>query len=343
MKQSKKLFAALLALLIAALPLAGCSKTDDPSGGQQDGQEGDGQTLRDITVILDYTVNTNHTGMYVAQKMGFYEEQGLDVTIVEPADGVTPTLIATGKGDFGVTYQEHLTYARASEDPLPIKAIATLIQHNTSGFASAAEKNITGVKDFEGKTYAGWGSPSEEAIIRAVMDKAGADFSKLTMVTSDSANYYGLKEQYDLIWMFEAWDGIAAARDGMELNYIELRQLDERLDYYTPILIASENMIEQEPETVRAFLSATAQGYQYAIDNPEEAAGILHETASTYDLEMLVQSQQLLASKYMEDTDTWGLMKQEVWDNYTDFMLEYGLIEAAVPAAECFTNEFLPQ
>ena len=163
-----------------------------------------------------------------------------------------------------MSYQEDVTYGRAlSEDPLARQApLRPLIQHNTSGFAPAADKNITSVKDFEGKVYAGWGSPSEEAIIRAVMEEAGADFSKLTMVTSDSATYHGLNDdQYDLIWMFEAWDGVAAARDGVELNYIELRDLDERLDYYTPILIASETMIEQEgPETVRAFLAATREG-----------------------------------------------------------------------------------
>ena len=150
-----------------------------------------------MTICLDWTPNTNHTGMYVAQKLGYDEEQGLNVSIIEPADGVTPTLIATGKGDFGVSYQEDVTYGRASEDPLPVKAIAALIQHNTSGFASAADKNITGVKDFEGKVYAGWGSPSEEAIIRAVMEEAGADFSKLTMAPSDSAPSPGLnRDQY---------------------------------------------------------------------------------------------------------------------------------------------------
>ena len=350
MKHGKKLLTLLMALTLVLLPLAGCAdegedvQEDGQQNGQEDGQQEGTDQLRDVTVILDYTVNTNHTGMYVAQKLGYYEEQGLNVSIIEPADGVTPTLIATGKGDFGVSYQEDVTYGRASEDPLPVKAIAALIQHNTSGFASAADKNITSVKDFEGKVYAGWGSPSEEAIIRAVMEEAGADFSKLTMVTSDSATYHGLNDdQYDLIWMFEAWDGVAAARDGVELNYIELRDLDERLDYYTPILIASETMIEQEPETVRAFLAATEKGYRYAIENPEEAAGILHETASTYDLEMLVQSQELLATKYMEDSETWGTMKEEVWTNYTDFMLDSGLITVDVPANECFTNELLPQ
>ena len=227
MKHGKKLLALLMALTLVMLPLAGCAdegedvQEDGQQNGQEDGQQEGTDQLRDVTVILDYTVNTNHTGMYVAQKLGYYEEQGLNVSIIEPADGVTPTLIATGKGDFGVSYQEDVTYGRASEDPLPVKAIAALIQHNTSGFASAADKNITSVKDFEGKVYAGWGSPSEEAIIRAVMEEAGADFSKLTMVTSDSATYHGLNDdQYDLIWMFEAWDGVAAAREGVELNYI---------------------------------------------------------------------------------------------------------------------------
>ncbi|MBQ6059534.1 MAG: ABC transporter substrate-binding protein [Clostridia bacterium] len=335
MKSVKKWFSMLLVCSILFAPaLSGCQKTEpEPSG------EGD---LREVTVILDYTVNTNHTGLYVAKKLGYYEEAGLNVNIIEPADGVTPTLVATGKGEFGVTYQEDLTYARAADQPLPIKAIATLIQHNTSGFATAAEKNITGVKDFEGKIYAGWGSPSEEAVIHAVMDMAGADFSKLTMVVSDSVGYYGLQDQYDIMWTFEAWDMIAAKRDGVDLNYFAVRSLDPRLDYYTPILIASEDTIEKDPELVRAFLAATEKGYRYAIENPESAAEILHETADTIDLGMLTESQQYLAGKYMEDTDTWGLMKAEVWDNYTDFMMEYNLIAKDVPAEDCFTNEFLP-
>ena len=84
-------------------------------------------------MILDYVANTNHTGMYVALDQGYYEEMGLNVNIVEPTEGATATLVAVGKGDFGISYQEDVTVALASEDPLPIKAIATLIQHNTSG------------------------------------------------------------------------------------------------------------------------------------------------------------------------------------------------------------------
>jgi len=333
--KTRRMLMLTLALVLTAALLAGCS------GGGQEESGGDG-ALRDVTVILDYIPNTNHTGLYVAQKLGYYEEEGMAVTITEPADGVTPTLIAAGKGDFGVTYQEDLTYARASEDPLPIKAIATLIQHNTSGLASLKAKGIETVADFAGKTYAGWGSPAEEAILKAVMKNAGLDPAQLKTITSDSISYFGLESEYDLIWLFEAWDAVAARRDGLDLNYIALRDLDPRLDYYTPILCAAESTLEADPELVKAFLRATEKGYAYAMEHPEEAAGILHETASTYDLEMLIESQNYLTDKYVADAPRWGEMKAEVWSGYTAFMLENQLIDRDVPAEECFTNEFLP-
>ncbi|WP_330586806.1 ABC transporter substrate-binding protein [Aminipila terrae] len=267
----------------------------------------------------------------------------MNVKIIEPTDGVTPTLIAAGKGDFGVSYQEDVTYALASEDPLPIKAIATVIQHNTSGFASYVGKNITSPKDFEGKTYSGWGSPGEEAVIHAVMEKYGADFSKLKMVTSDNVNYDALKKNIDVIWMFWAWDGIGAKRQGIDVNYMELRKLDPRLDYYTPVIIANNSTLKKDPEMVKAFLAATTKGYEYAMKNPDAAAEILHKYADSYDLGMLKESQEYLAGKYSEDSNTWGTMKDSVWDNYTDFMLENGLIKKRIPAAECYTNEYLPK
>ena len=305
-----------------------------------DGEETD--SLEDVTVILDYVANTNHTGMYVALDQGYYEEQGLNVNIVEPTEGATATLVAVGKGDFGISYQEDVTIALASEDPLPIRAIAALIQHNTSGFATYADKDITSVKDFEGKTYAGWGGPGESAVLNAVMTQAGADFSKLNIVTSDGAGFAALKDQVDIMWFFEAWDNVKCELADFPINYTPVRDLDERLDYYTPVIIASEETLEQKPEMVRRFLAATEKGYLYAIENPEESAEILHKYTPDYDMELLSRSQAYLTDKYMEDSETWGTMKDSVWDNYTDFMVEYGVIDKDIPAADCYTNEFLP-
>lgn len=308
-----------------------------------DVKAGDADQLEKVTVILDYVANTNHTGMYVALDQGYYKEAGLDVEIIEPTEGATATLIAVGKGDFGISYQEDVTIALTSKDPLPIKTIAALIQHNTSGFVTYADKDIKSPKDFEGKTYAGWGGPGEEAVLKAVMAKDGADFSKLNMVISDGSGFEALKDKVDIEWFFEGWDNVKCKLNNFPINYMELRQLDERLDYYTPVIIANQDTLEQKPEMVKKFLAATEKGYRYAIENPDESAKILQKYAPDYSLEMLTMSQEYLAEKYMEDTDRWGEMKDEVWNNYTDFMVEYGVIDHAIPAEECYTNEFLPE
>ncbi|EPZ62385.1 NMT1/THI5 like family protein [[Clostridium] sordellii ATCC 9714] len=91
-------------------------------------------------MVLDWTPNTNHTGLYVALEKGYFKDEGLNVEIVQPSEGGASTLVATGKADFGISYQEEVTFAKTSKDPLPIKAVATILQHNTSGFASPKEK-----------------------------------------------------------------------------------------------------------------------------------------------------------------------------------------------------------
>ena len=320
----KKLVCALLAVLMAVCAVPVLAEATD------------------VTVILDYIPNTNHTGMYVALDRGYYAEAGLNVQIIEPTEGATNTLVAVGKGDFGIAYQEDVTLARAMDEPLPIRAIAALIQHNTSGFVSWAGKNITSVKDFEGKTYAGWGGPGEEAVLRAVMEAEGLDFSTLNMVISDG-NFTAMEKDVDLMWFFEAWDCVTCQLNGFELNYIPVRELDERLDYYTPVIITNEDMIANHPDTVRAFLEATRRGYLDAIADPAACAEVLNKYAPDYTLEMLTISQEYLADKFMEDTDRWGEMRESVWDNYTDFMVEYGLLETPIDASELYTNEFLPE
>lgn len=300
-------------------------------------------TLDEVTVILDYVANTNHTGMYVALDQGLYEAEGLKVNIVEPTEGATATLVAVGKGDFGISYQEDVTIALASADPLPITTIAAIIQHNTSGFATYADKDIKSPNDFEGKTYAGWGGPGEEAVIKAVMTQDGADFSKLNMVISDGSGFAALKDTVDIMWFFEGWDVVKCKLADFPINYMELRKLDERLDYYTPVIITNNDLAQNNPDLVKRFMKATTEGYEYAIENPKESAEILHKYAPDYDMDLLNDSQEYLSAKYAEDTDRWGEMKDEVWDNYTNFMVEYGVIGKAIPASDCYTNEFLPQ
>lgn len=314
--------------------LSGCSKKEEKSadGGEK------------VTVVLDWTPNTNHTGLYTALENGYYKDQGLDVEIVQPPEGGAASLVASGKADFGISYQEEVTYAKTSDDPLPIKAIAAVIQHNSSGFASPKDKNIKTPKDFEGKIYGGWGSESETAAIKAVMEKTGADFDKVTIADIGQDDFFtATTNSVDFAWIYEGWDVVQAKLKNFDLNFIPLNQFDKRLDYYTPVIISNETLLNDNPELAKKFMKATTEGYQFAIDNPEEAAKILVKHAPEIDEELAIESQKFLASKYKDDAPRWGEMKDEVWNNYTAFLKEYGLINKDLKPEDAYTNEFLPQ
>lgn len=332
----KKRMVSIISMALASIMmLSGCG-----SSKKSEGEEG----LEKVKVILDWTPNTNHTGIYVAKEKGYFKDLGLDVEIIQPSEGSSLQLVAAGKGDFAITYQEDLTYARTSDSPMPVKAIATIIQHNTSGFASPKEKNIKTVKDFEGKVYGGFGGPSEKAILQAVMEKAGADFSKLTTVDVGTEDFFiATKNNLDFEWTFEGWTNISAKLRNFDINYIPLRELDERLDYYTPIIASSESTLNEKSDMVKKFMEATSKGYEFAINNPEESAEILVKEVPEIDKDLAVESQKFLAKEYKSDANRWGEMKDSVWDNYTQFMLEYKLINKDMKASEAYTNEFLPE
>lgn len=337
--KGKKVLSILTAFMVSAAIFAGCGTQNNTSQNSTTEKK----ELTKVKVILDWTPNTNHTGLYAAKDKGYYKEEGLDVEIIQPSEGGVGNLIASGKGDFGVSYQEDLTYARTSDTPLPIKAIAAIIQHNTSGFASPKSKNIKSVKDFEGKTYGGWGSPSEKAIMQAIMEKQGADFNKLKIVDMGSQDFFAAtKSNVDFAWIYEGWTGVDAKLKNIPLDYIEVRKLNPDLDYYTPILIANENTLKNKPDMVKKFMKATAKGYEFAMDKPEEAASILVKNAPEIDKNLALESQKYLKNKYKEDAPRWGEMKASTWNNYTKFLLSKNLIKKDMKAEDAFTNDFLP-
>ncbi|MBS4534317.1 ABC transporter substrate-binding protein [Clostridium sp. D2Q-14] len=331
----KKIISLMIIISILGTISVGCESEDNTAENEE---------LEKVTVILDWIPNTNHTGLYVAKDKGYYEEEGLDVEIIQPSEGGTADLIASGQGEFGISYQEEVTYARTAEKPLPIKAIAAVIQHNTSGFASLEEKGITSPKDFEGKEYGGWGALMEEAMLRAVMDKDGGNFSELNMVNIGSLDFFtAVKEHVDFTWIYYGWDGIASEVKNDPINFIKLQDFDENLDFYTPTIIANEELIEGEPELIERFLAATTKGYEYSIENPEDAVESLLKDNSEIDRDIAIESQKYLANEYQAEVDRWGEMKPEMWANFANWMYERDLIENELDVEEAFTNEFLPE
>lgn len=327
----KKLSIMVILSLLLLLP-AGCATVKNQ----------DSTPLKKVSVLLDWTTNTNHTGVYAAKALGYYEEQGLEVDIAQPGTGGTPQLIAAGKGDFAFSYQEEATIARTKG--LPVVAIAAVIQHNTSGFASPVEKGIKTPGDFEGQTYGGWGTPAEEAMLKALMHQSEADFNKVEMVNIGDADFFtSVKRDVDFTWIYWGWTGIESELRKIPLDFIRLRDYHESLDFYSPILITSEETIKNKPELVSKFMMATAKGYEYSIQNPQKAAQILLDNVPELDRNLVLASQEYLAQEYQSDASQWGQMSEQRWKKYADWMYTQKLIEKPLDYEKAFTNQFLPK
>ena len=323
----KKLVVIVLALSLA-VALAAC------------GAPAKEETLEKVTVVLDWTPNTNHTGLYVAQDKGYFAENGLDVEIIQPSDSAVLQLVAAGTAHFGIDFQESLTFAR--DEGIPVVSIGAILQHNTSAFAAPADRGINSAKDFEGKNYGGWGMDMETATLKYMMEKAGGDFSKLNITTIGDTDFLTAAEMgsIDFAWIYEGWEGISAQLKGVELTYVPFAD-DPIFDYYTPIIVTSEDMISSNRETVDKFMDAVVKGYTFAAENPDESADILIKHAPELDAELVKASQEFLSPRYIDDAESFGVQKAEVWDRYTQWLYDQGFIETLVDSSKAFTNDFV--
>lgn len=296
-----------------------------------------------MTLMLDWVPNTNHTGIFVAASKGYFEEAGLDVTIVQPGEVYAEAAVAGDQADFGISFQETVTMARA--DDVPIVSIAAILQHNTSGFASLSSQNIKTPADFVGLSYGAWGSPFEEPTLQVLMECAGVDYDKLEIVQVGWADPLALlaAEQVDLAWIFYGWQGFQAQQQGIDISIVMMEDYFDCIpDYYTPVIIASENTITGKPETASALLEALSKGYTWAAEHPGEAAEILVAAVPELDIELVKASQSWISDYYIADASHWGEQKQSVWQDYTKWMLDHGVIEKSIDVNAAFTNEFLP-
>jgi len=296
-----------------------------------------------VIFLLDWVPNTNHTGIFVADENGYFEEAGLAVEIIQPGEVYPEAAVASGTADFGISFQEYVTLARA--DDVPIVSIAAVIQHNTSGFASAADLKVTSPADFEGLRYGTFGTPFESPTLEVLMQCAGGDFEKLEIVDTGWADPLALiaEDQIDMAWIFYGWQGIQAQQQGIDLNIVMMNDYFDCIpDYYTPVVIANEDSIANRPEVVGAFMEALARGYDFAIENPDGAAEILVAAVPELNIELVEASQTWISEYYQADVQRWGEQKESVWQDYIDWMVEQGILLSSISASNAFTNEFLP-
>lgn len=304
--------------------------------------------LTSITFSLDWTPNTNHTGVYVAKALGYYEEAGLDVQIVQPAENGALLMCAAGQAEFAVDAQDTMAPSLDLEEPLGVTAVAAILQHNTSGIISRKGDGITSAKGMEGKVYATWDIPTELEMIRYCMEQVGGDFNTVKLIPNNITDEPSAlrAHQADAVWIFYGWSGINAEVSGFDFDYWDFRSISDELDYYTPVIIANNVFLTEHPETAKAFLSATAKGYEYAVEHPEEAAEFLIAGDTTGSLEdareLVYASQKWLADQYVADAPAWGIMNAERWNAFYHWLYSNKLSIHDLSGTG-FTNDYLPQ
>lgn len=357
---TRRSFAGLGALTLAG-SLMGCSSkslkdqlTEDAvpvdvpqlqqSASAQDTSRTKSSELTPLTFALDWTPNTNHTGLYVAQALGYYADEGLEVTLVQPPDGDADALVATDNAQLGMAFQDIMAGYLGNDNPLPVTAIAAVIQHNTSGIMSREGEGVESAAGMAGKRYGTWDTPIERAIVENIVAADGGDASAIEFVPANSSDEVsGLRtDQFDDVWVYAAWALQNAYVQGYPVDYFAIADINPVFDYYTPVIIANNTFLAEQPEQARAFLRATAKGYEFAAQNPEEAVKILTEAAPEIDYDLALASQEYLADQYIADADQWGVFDADRWNAFYQWLNDEGLVEVAIPDNTGFTNDYLP-
>lgn len=332
----KRILATVLCAAMV-LGLAGCGAKSETTGNKE---------LKKITLCLDWTPNTNHTGFYVASEKGYYEEAGLSVEIVQPPENGAAAMCASGQAQFAIEAQDTMAAALQLDDPLGITAVAGLVAHNTSGIISRQGDGIDRASGLVGKRYSTWESPIELAMLENLVNADGGDFNEVTLIPNDITDEPAAlaANQTDAIWVFYGWGGINADVENVPCDFWYFKDLDSKFDYYTPVLIANNDFLKEDSETAKAFIEATKRGYEFAESNPSEAADMLIKGDTTGSLnsvkDLVYKSQEYLSKEYSDGK--WGYIDPERWNSFYGWLYENGLCEKDLTGVG-FTNDYLPE
>lgn len=337
----KKLTVIILIIIVGIAALFVLQNKDDKKSENQ-------QSLSKVTLAMDWTPNTNHTGIYVAQSKGWYKDRGIDLEILPYSASVTATnLVANNKADVGIGSMEDIVGENAKNRQ--VVSVGAIMQHNTSGFLTRSDAGIDSPKDLDGKVYGGFGSPLEPSVVRQVIKQDGGQ-GNFENVTLNVAAMDALKsKKIDFVWTYAGWEVIQAKRDGLQTKFFPITQY-QIPDSPTLAFIATPQNI-QKNDVLKRFMSATAQGYEHARNNPRESAQMLIDAApkETFpDRDLVFESQEFLSQNYADKGRKWGIQDIKQWTDYPKFMLDSGAVsdEADKPVNtlafdKLFTNQLL--
>lgn len=316
----------IMVLLIAVMILTGCANNNNNNNNDNG-----------VKLKLKWVHQAQFAGNYVAKEKGFYDDEGLNVEI-EEFTFENPTIPAVLNGDamFGITGADELAIARAEGKPL--KAFAVIYRINPVCAYALKESGIVKPEDFTGKTVGIEKGINVEYIYSAMMSKLGIDRTKITEVeigydatellagTTDVSTGYIINEPHQAI---EA---------GKEVNTILMA--DYGVNMYADVLFATEDTINNRPDTVKSFLKATLKGWEYSIENEDESVDIVlkyaNDRTKSHEMYMLESSIPLINTGKIKI----GLMEDSEWENVVDVLVEQNMLSDRIDHKTLYTNAF---
>lgn len=349
MKTSKKLICAALALVTLS-GLSGCGQNNSAETKNTETSANTSASageLKELDVVLDWYPNAVHAFIYDAIEKGYYEEEGLKVNIQFPSNANDAlSLVAAKKADLGVYYMQDVITTKSNQN-IPVKSIASIVQDPMNIFLSLKEKNITSPKDLNGKMIGYGGTELSEAITKYAVENAGGtyDESKVidvgfdlmaSMTTGQVDATVGCLLNHEVPQMEE---------EGFEVNYFTLEECGIP-SYYELVFVANDEQIANDSETLKAFLRASKKGFEDMKNDPKATLKILldNQNAENFPLSESVETQSMntLLPSMEKEGSPFLSQTEEAWQKNIDWLFEQGLIAEKKDVSEFMTTELMP-
>ncbi len=329
----KRLIMVVAAAFALAVGVAACGGDDDGDGGSTGG----GGTT-DATLVLDFIPGAVHAGIYEAKTAGYYEDNGINLKIIEPTSTAdTLKLIDAGKADFGIA--DGIDLANQIEGGREAKGIMALLQRPPGGVITLADENIESPADLAGKTVGVTGVPSDNAILDTVMADAGSSSDEAKIVTIGFNGVQALESgKVQGFTGFIPADGVQVEADGHPTKSFALDE-NGGPSYPGLVVFSTESKVGDNADLMKGFVEATIKGYQDALEDPAKAIDDLIAETQGIDKDLATKSFEAW-KPLMGDADTFGQFNQKNLEALSAFLVENELATSPIAPDRYATNEF---
>jgi ABC-type nitrate/sulfonate/bicarbonate transport system substrate-binding protein len=299
-----------------------------------------------VSIALDWTANANFLGIYAAIAEGYFEQQGIEPTILPYAGTPAEPLIQSGKADLAISYPPDVVINRAQG--VEYRAVAGLVAHNTTALAVREGSDYQRPADLSGELYGGFGIQSDKPIITAIMQADGVEQPEFREVVLNTAVIDALaKDRVAYSAVFTGIDDVVAELQGTKLRLFPYRDyLGEAGDYPNAVFVAADETIAEREDALRRTLAALAQGYEFAAANPEEAGEILieeNQSELSKAREIVERTTAATAPMFLDASGAWGRLQDEDFTGLAAILTEGGIVESPPAPSDLYTNELLPE